>query len=93
MLTIGWFSTGRDEAARQLLQVVYQKIQSGEIEGKIVFIFSNREPGEAKESDLFFELVRSYHIPLDLLFLKKFEDSQGITARQRRNIARVAPRI
>jgi phosphoribosylglycinamide formyltransferase-1 len=80
-LTIGWFSTGRDEAARQLLQVVYQKIQSGEINGKIVFVFSNREPGEDRDSDLFFELVRSYEIPLIYFSSQKFKDSSGITGK------------
>ena len=57
LLNIGWFSTGRDEAARQLLQAVQESIQAGEIEGKINFVFSNRERGEARESDLFFDLV------------------------------------
>jgi folate-dependent phosphoribosylglycinamide formyltransferase PurN len=79
LLTIGWFSTGRDEAARQLLQVVYRKVQSGEIEGTIAFVFSNREPGETKQSDLFFELVRSYRIPLICFSSKKFEATQDIT--------------
>jgi phosphoribosylglycinamide formyltransferase-1 len=73
LLNIGWFSTGRDEAARQLLQAVQDKSYSGEINGKISFVFSNREPGEAKESDLFFELVRSYNIPLVCLSHKKFK--------------------
>jgi len=71
LLNIGWFSTGRDEAARQLLQAVQDKNHSGDINGKISFVFSNREPGEAKESDLFFELVRSYNIPLVCLSHKK----------------------
>jgi phosphoribosylglycinamide formyltransferase-1 len=79
LLTIGWFSTGRDEAARQLLQVVCQKIQSGDIRGKIVFTFSNREPGEDKDSDLFFELVRGYEIPLICFSYQKFKDLKGIT--------------
>jgi phosphoribosylglycinamide formyltransferase-1 len=78
-LTIGWFSTGRDEAARQLLQVVYRKIQTGDIEGTISFVFSNRESGEAKQSDLFLELVRSYSIPLVCFSSKKFEAMQDIT--------------
>jgi phosphoribosylglycinamide formyltransferase-1 len=78
LLTIGWFSTGRDEAARQLLHVVYHKVQAGDIEGKITFVFSNREPGEAKQSDLFFELVRSYSIPLICFSSKKFEVTQDI---------------
>ena len=76
MLNIGWFSTGRDEAARQLLQAVQDKSQTGDIKGKISFVFSNREPGEAKESDLFFELVRSYDIPLVCLSHKKFKTAK-----------------
>jgi phosphoribosylglycinamide formyltransferase-1 len=72
LLNIGWFSTGRDKAARQLLLAVQDKTCSGDINGKISFVFSNREPGEAKESDLFFELVRSYNIPLVCLPHKKF---------------------
>jgi len=73
LLNIGWFSTGRDEAARQLLHAVHDKSQRGDINGKISFVFSNREPGEAKESDLFFELVQSYHIPLICLSQRRFK--------------------
>jgi phosphoribosylglycinamide formyltransferase-1 len=76
LLNIGWFSTGRDEAARQLLKAVWDKIHSGDINGKISFVFSNREPGEAKESDLFFELVRSYNISLVCLSHKKFKTAK-----------------
>ena len=76
MLNIGWFSTGRDEAARQLLQAVQDKSHRSDINGKISFVFSNREPGEAKESDLFFELVRSYNIPLVCLSHKKFKTAK-----------------
>jgi phosphoribosylglycinamide formyltransferase-1 len=77
LLTIGWFSTGRDEAARQLLQIVYRKIQQGNIKGNIVFNFSNREPGEDQESDLFFELVRTYEIPLICYSSQKFKESSS----------------
>jgi len=76
LLNIGWFSTGRDEAARQLLQAVQDKSHRGDINGKISFVFSNREPGEAKESDLLFELVRSYNIPLVCLSHKKFKTAK-----------------
>jgi folate-dependent phosphoribosylglycinamide formyltransferase PurN len=76
LLNIGWFSTGRDEAARQLLQAVQDKSHSSDIKGKISFVFSNREPGEAKESDLFFELVRSYNIPLVCLSHKEFKTAK-----------------
>lgn len=61
VLNIGWFSTGRDKAARQLLQTVQDSIRSGDINGEISFVFSNREPGESKESDRLSELVQSYN--------------------------------
>jgi folate-dependent phosphoribosylglycinamide formyltransferase PurN len=73
LLNIGWFSTGRDEAARQLLQAVQESIKTGEIEGKINFVFSNREPGESPESDSFFKLVHSYDIPLVCFSHRKFK--------------------
>ena len=76
MLNIGWFSTGRDEAARQLFQTVQEKSRSGDINGKISFVFSNRELSEAQESDRFFELVRSYEIPLICLSHKKFKTTK-----------------
>lgn len=63
MYEIGWFSTGRDKAARDLLGVVYDNIQEGKLANlKISFIFSNRRRGEAEESDLFFELARNVGI-------------------------------
>ena len=77
MLNIGWFSTGRDEAARQLFRAVQDSSRSGDISGEISFVFSNREPGEAKESDLFFELVQSYSIPLVYLSHKRFRSAVG----------------
>jgi phosphoribosylglycinamide formyltransferase-1 len=73
VLNLGWFSTGRDKAARQLLQAVQDSINTGHINGKISFVFSNREAGQTKESDLFFELVRTYNIPLIYLSHKKFK--------------------
>jgi len=74
LLNIGWFSTGRDEAAQQLLQAAQEAISKEDIAGKISFVFSNREPGESQESDSFFELVRSYGIPLICLSHKKFKN-------------------
>ena len=53
----GWFSTGRDEAARQLLQVVCEKIDENLIPGEISFVFCNRERGEGEQSDLFLDLA------------------------------------
>jgi phosphoribosylglycinamide formyltransferase-1 len=64
MFRIGWFSTGRDPAARELLIEAQDRIQDGTIAGEISFVFSNRDDGEFAQSDLFFDLVRGYGIPL-----------------------------
>jgi len=53
----GWLSTGRDLAARQLLQAVWDKIKEGFIPAEITFVFCDRERGEAVQSDLFLDLV------------------------------------
>ena len=73
MYQLGWFSTGRDKAARDLLEAVYSRIAGGEIKAEIAFVFCNREPGESKESDLFLKLVEDYHIPLICFSYQKFE--------------------
>ncbi|MBE0415304.1 MAG: phosphoglycerate transporter [Dehalococcoidia bacterium] len=77
MYKIGWFSTGRDKAARDLFRTVCGSIQKGEIKAEIAFVFSNREQGEKRESDLFFELVQSYKIPLICLSSSKFKERLG----------------
>ena len=76
-MKIGWFSTGRDKAARDLLRTVYQGIKQGEIKAGISFVFSNREPGEDKESDKFFKLVKGYRLPLFCLSSRKFKAQKG----------------
>jgi phosphoribosylglycinamide formyltransferase-1 len=69
---LGWFSTGRDKAARDLLTVVWEEIREGKIKADISFVFGNRERGEARESDLFLELVKGYHVPLVSFSSRKF---------------------
>jgi len=76
MYQLGWFSTGRDKAARDLLDAVQDSIKLGGIKAEIAFVFGNREPGEAKESDLFFELVKGYHIPLICFSYQKFKTTR-----------------
>lgn len=61
---IGWFSTGRDKAARDLLTTVYQRIKSGEIKASLSFVFCNRVFGESEESDLFLKMVEDYGVDL-----------------------------
>ena len=79
MYQLGWLSTGRDKAARDLLETVQDSIQRGEIKAEIAFVFCSREPGEAGESDLFLKLVEDYHIPLVSLSYQKFKSERGTT--------------
>ena len=53
----GWLSTGRDLAARQLLQAAWEKMKEGVIPGEITFVFCDRERGETEQSDLFLDLA------------------------------------
>jgi len=77
MYKLGWFSTGRDKAARDLLTVVQRSIALGEIKAEIAFVFCNREPGEARESDLFLKQVESYGLPLVCFSYRKFKADKG----------------
>jgi phosphoribosylglycinamide formyltransferase-1 len=77
MLKIGWFSTGRDKAARDLLTAVKDSISRREIEGEIAFVFCSRERGESKQSDLFLDLVKAYNIPLICFSYQKFRGELG----------------
>ena len=73
MFEIGWFSSGRDEAAGGLLRVVFDEIQNGKIKGRISFVFVTRERGEKAESDKFIELAESYGLEVICLSHRRFE--------------------
>ena len=73
MYRIGWFSTGRDEAARDLLKAAVEAITSGEIKASIEFVFCSREPGESPESDFFIQQVKGYRLPLVTFSYQKFK--------------------
>jgi folate-dependent phosphoribosylglycinamide formyltransferase PurN len=77
MLEIGWFSTGRGPGSRGLLSFVQERVARKEIDGRIQFVFSNREQGEAEGSDTFFDLVRGYGIPLVTFSSRRFRRSVG----------------
>ncbi len=71
---IGWFSTGRDDAAGQLLKVVYDNIRKNKLKNlAISFVFSDRIKGEKKESDCFFRLVENLRINLVTFSSRKFK--------------------
>jgi folate-dependent phosphoribosylglycinamide formyltransferase PurN len=73
MYKIGWFSSGRGAGSRALLSTAMDNISSGNIKASISFVFCNREPGQAEETDRFHDLVRSYDIPLIYYSSKQFE--------------------
>jgi len=72
-VAIGWFSTGRDKAARDLLALVVKGSTTGELPLKIAFVFCNREAGEAPESDEFIRQVRQYGLALVCFSSARFE--------------------
>jgi phosphoribosylglycinamide formyltransferase-1 len=76
MYRFGWFSTGRDKAARELLKTAYSSLKRGDIEADIEFVFCSREPGESAESDLFIEQVKGFNIPLIFYSYQKFKDGR-----------------
>jgi len=69
---IGWFSTGRDKAARDLLKTVYENVKGGQIENsEIGFVFSNRVKGEDKD------MVEKLGLNLTCLSCRKFNPEVG----------------
>ena len=77
MLRIGWFSTGRGEGSRGLIRFVRKAIDEGSLDAEIEFVFSNREPGETEGSDQFFDLVRSYNLPMVTLSSSRYRREHG----------------
>lgn len=75
---IGWFSTGRDEAARNLLETVFDDLTASGAAAEIAWIFCHRELGdgpekeEARQRRLFFELADRLNIPVKTLSHVRF---------------------
>ena len=63
-MRIGWLSTGRDQAACNLLADVVARAQQDDIPLDIAAVFCDREPGEAPESDRFIALVERLDLSL-----------------------------
>lgn len=72
-LRLGWFSTGRDRAAIDLFNVVREAIAEGTIDAAMAFVFMNRAPGEAPESDEFIRIVEKAGVPLITVSSAAFE--------------------
>jgi len=77
-LRIGWFSTGRDEAARNLLKTVYDDLKASGAPAAIHWIFCHREPGdgpdneEARQRKTFLQLAAELGIPVKTLSHVRF---------------------
>ena len=62
-MRVGWLSTGRDQAACNLLADVVARGQQDDLPLEIAAVFCDREPGEAPENDRFLELVERLDFP------------------------------
>lgn len=60
---VGWLSTGRDPAARNLLVKVVQHAARDGLPLRIAAAFCDRERGESPESDAYLDLVERLGIP------------------------------
>jgi len=69
---IGWFSTGRDEAALWLLEETLKAISDGFLPIEIAFVFCNREKGDAPQSDAFLDYVAKVGLPLVAFSSRRF---------------------
>jgi len=96
MLKIGWFTSGRDAQARELLASVKKRTEGGSLDARIEFVFCNWEEGEEPQHadypdrEKFFALVHELGIPLIALSWKKFrtEATAGSKEEKRAEYAR-----
>ncbi len=72
MLRIGWFATGRGEGSQKLLRAAVEAIREGRLDAEVAFVFSNRERGQFDVTDMFFDQIASYGIPLITLSDARF---------------------
>jgi folate-dependent phosphoribosylglycinamide formyltransferase PurN len=72
MLRVGWFATGRGEGSQKLLRAAVEAVREGRLDAEIAFVFSNRERGQFDATDMFFDQVASYGIPLITLSDTRF---------------------
>lgn len=61
-LRLGWFSSARDKAARDLLLEVFRRIKDGFINAELAFAFLTKARGESEEGDKFHILCEALGI-------------------------------
>ncbi len=69
----GWWTTGRDEAALNLFNTVYEAVREGEIKGDFCYLFLSRREGEGPFSDEIARLAEKRAIPLVRFSALEFE--------------------
>ncbi len=69
----GWWTTGRDQAAIDLFDAVWQAVQEGRIKGGFAYLFCSRVPGESEFSDLLIQSAVERGIPVESLSARNFE--------------------
>ena len=88
---IGWLSSGRDQAARNLLADVVARAQQDDVPLEIAAVFCDRERGEAAESDQFLDLVERLDFPLVTLSSNASWAAAQERGRRPRHLARRLP--
>lgn len=63
-MRIGWLSTGRDQAALNLLADIAARAREDGVPLDIAAVFCDRQRGESAESDAFLDLVQELHMPV-----------------------------
>jgi len=74
MFTFGWFSSGRDQAAIDLLSAAHDQMQRGFIPGRIAYVFCDRPQGETAASDRFLAAVTERGLPVVTLSSRELRD-------------------
>ena len=77
MIRIGWFTTARGPGSRGFFEAVHGAIESGQLDARFEYVFSNRERGEGDASDSFFDRVCDLGIPLVNLSSGRFRRERG----------------
>ena len=97
---IGWFSTGRDTAARNLLKAVRDDILLNDIPASIDWIFCHRETGDAAaneeyiQREMFFDMAAEFSIPVATLSHVKFKpELRKLGLQKSRSASQPAPEL
>jgi phosphoribosylglycinamide formyltransferase 1 len=75
---IGWFSTGRGEGSRGMLEAAYKSIKSGELNAEIEFVYCAREYGETDKTDSYLNMVKEYGLPLVSYSYQRYRTSHNM---------------